>query len=384
MKLHIVALFLSILAVHAQDVSNNITSSSLGFDDTSKAVNDLEQAISESKTCALDFNGNGEVSVAQEDYYDNYYRFCRVFCGDCDIRRRKRGLNAALKTLKVSGECDDVTSALEKAANAVMAEAKSNGSQVVSTDAPYYPSIADFFCDEDEGFCAGYYNYAWCANVYQNDEHERHLEKIENLSMEEIMTEIDFHNSNPNGLFNKKESIISEEACEKAVNYLDLDKHDADESAREPKDRSLGDKRNLLVTGEELVEILGKEDTKSLLNFFHDSLGRKAPVTKITLQRTAHLNEGVYRFGSHVDGVETMIVYLSENGNKKKMNGGGIFHYSGRGLLKTEMVKPGLTIVHGKDVLHETYPWNGVRDIIDIQSNPGKANEPCMLWDLVN
>lgn len=89
-------------------------------------------------------------------------------------------------------------------------------------------------------------------------------------------------------------------------------------------------------------------------------------------------------FTGHVDGLDTMIVFLKSNVDNEDLQGGGIYHYTGEGLEKTEEITQGMTVVHGKDVVHKTFPWTGTRYILDIASDPGRKWASCMLADLVN
>lgn len=128
--------------------------------------------------------------------------------------------------------------------------------------------------------------------------------------------------------------------------------------------------------------MIGKDNAKNLLTFFQESLGYEAPVTGIKIQRTDIQDEPI-EFMSHADGVHTMITFLKDNGEKSDLNGGGLYHYKDGAAIKTYDINPGLTIVHGKDVIHTTYPWTGVRDILDISTNPSIKDAPCKLKDLV-
>merc|ERR1711971_706046 len=135
--------------------------------------------------------------------------------------------------------------------------------------------------------------------------------------------------------------------------------------------------KDYILTGEDFVQVFGKEHSKKLLDFFHDSLGYKAPVTEITIHRTTVGDELSY-FTSHTDynHGDSMLVFLKPSE--------GVIHYTGEGLMVTERATPGMAIVHGKDVLHKSLPFSGSRDVLEISSNP-HANEStkCVLSGIV-
>jgi hypothetical protein len=203
------------------------------------------------------------------------------------------------------------------------------------------------------------------------------LEEIVDISHDAVIKVMEKADFESNGAYAKEAGILPEDACANARHFLD--EKEADIRAKDPK----GKKVSPRITGEELIEIVGKENAKKLLEFFHETLGYEAPVTLIKFQRVDNGDDFSY-FKPHKDGAETLITFLKPNGDDSDLVGGGLSHVSGNESFLTDKVTAGLTIVHGKDVVHASHPWKGVRDILKIASNPRLKDLDCMLSDLVN
>lgn len=344
---------------------SSLENSTDDFQEAFDSVNHLADALN-SPTCQLDFDDETAVSPS-DDRYDLYYRFCKVFCG-CDPDRGHRQLINKGKTVVAQGECNNVVSALKDATT------KTQDGGYFDLFHNDHTSVVEFFCDINDGVCA-----SQCTpsekqiQSLDKDENQRQLEEIALMSTEDILNEIAQHNANPNGIYSKKKDGLSKKACDSAINYLDTTEYE----------RTLG-RYNRKLTGEKLVDIIGKEEAKLLLDFFHESLGREAIVTNIKIQRPNYENHGVMTFTPHVDNVDSMFINLRDNGSDKELSGGGIYHYSENGLLTSEKVTQGHVVVQGGDVLHKTYHWSGKRDGLVIESDPKKKDKTCMLWDLVH
>lgn len=380
------------------------------------SIDNLKDKL-EASTCTLSASESGPNdrklgSHSSNDWlyrlYDKYYGTCQFICGcpgdrlsiinhdlakdpsatkEQDETVQAPGIEndfdeTMKKMLVPNGDCDASLKALD-AIDVDELELSLSSACVSTTDSYLY----NYFCENDEGdgsesICAGFYDYCnrpppcpgFCIANLGN--HTRQLEFTNSLSKKAVHNKMKKKGANPNGIIKKRIDGLSVEGCKKAVEFINS-KVDSDFVAVTHSDRD-----SLKLTGEELINVLGEDEVKKLVNFFHDSLGYKAPITAIRFQR--HTNNKLGFFKGHIDNMNTLITFLKQNYDNEELKGGGMYHFTDDGLLTNEKITTGLTIVHGPDVLHTVYPWIGSRDILDISSDPDGVDAKCMLAHLLN
>lgn len=369
MKLHLALAVLLVGEVLAENVFEP-------SDSCHDITSDLEKLNKNflSSSCDLQFSESTESTAGGGKLYEKYARICRAFCPD-KCKAPFTYAESFTKKLDLIGDCGSI----EKGINDFDVDVLSGC--IESADLPDY--ILNPLCGigggykKKESICSGYYKSCDKHLKSSVDGNNRSLEEIVNVSHDAVIKVMDKADFESNGVYAKEAGILPEDACANARHFLD--EKEANIRAKDP----MGKKVSPRITGEELIEIVGKENAKKLLEFFHDTLGYEAPVTLIKFQRVDNGDDFSY-FKPHKDGAETLITFLKPNGDDSDLVLGGLSHVSGNDSFLTDKVTTGLTIVHGKDVVHASHPWKGVRDILKIASNPRLKDLDCMLSDLVN
>ena len=128
------------------------------------------------------------------------------------------------------------------------------------------------------------------------------------------------------------------------------------------------------LDGPQLIDLIGKESTKNLLDYFHESMGHNVPVTKIVLQLAKNGDEG-QSFTHHKDGTATLLVFLNDN------DGGDLDYLTTEGHIEFP-VKKGRAVAHGPDTIHAAKMWYGDRSLFYFKSSQSMFDN-CLLKDLL-
>ena len=215
----------------------------------------------------------------------------------------------------------------------------------------------------------------------------RMLGEIEYVDdLDRIRSIIEEKQADPNGTYIRRDGLLTKLQCDTVKKFMD-ETHETDMSIDPYEVHRANLPRfahyNILITPSKLVELIGLESTKTLVDFYHEALGYKAPVTKIKLQLSWNMNRQEH-FTYHIDRKSSMIVFLGPNEDEPQMAdengvaiGGGLAYLNETGLNIEPMV-PGSGIVHGPIVLHGAEGWIGKRYIIDILSYPDAEPEDCL------
>ena len=159
----------------------------------------------------------------------------------------------------------------------------------------------------------------------------------------------------PKGAFYQKDSIITKDATERLLKMSEekysLD--DFDPMAPHHQQEWRADS-NLIpeslalyeLSGEELVDAIGKDNSKAILAFIHESFGGAASVSKISLQH-ANMEEKQMHFSPHMDKMDTALVFLGgSDANIVYLNADG----------ESEVITyPGKAVAHGGSTVHSEY-----------------------------
>ena len=135
----------------------------------------------------------------------------------------------------------------------------------------------------------------------------------------------------------------------------------------------------LNMPGQEFVDLVGADNTRALLGYFEEALGKDAPVTSIQLQRFDNPDE-IHHGGFHVDHKNAMVVFLGG----ENLQGGGITYVDQDGRHDIDQVVPGSAVVHGARVLHGALSHTGKRFTAVLYSKEEAKPEDCILKNLVN
>jgi len=130
------------------------------------------------------------------------------------------------------------------------------------------------------------------------------------------------------------------------------------------------------LDGSELISLIGKDNTRGLLDYFHESLGHEVPVTGIVLQVAKNGDVG-QSFTHHRDETATLLVFLND------MDAGGELDYlTNEGHLEIA-AKKGRAVAHGPNTIHGAKMWYGDRSLFYFKSS-GSHFDDCMLKDLLD
>lgn len=205
-------------------------------------------------------------------------------------------------------------------------------------------------------------------------------------SPEGVRNLIQKNGADPKGIFALKDSLMSMDACNAAMAFLEESymrkgyDEEAMEKEAEADGRNLPPSAHYVVdmTGSEFVDLIGKEQIETLLDFYNDSFGHQVPITTIRLQRSNNKDRG-HHFTFHVDHQDNLAVLLGG----KNLVGGGIAYLNEDGLHDTGLVVPGTAIVHKADVLHGAMEWTGIRYVLILYSKSGTTMDDCLLKPLL-
>lgn len=131
------------------------------------------------------------------------------------------------------------------------------------------------------------------------------------------------------------------------------------------------------LDGSELIDMIGKDNTKNLLDFFYETMGAKVPVTNIKLQLGKHMDEGQY-FDYHIDESATLVVFLNDNDHT--FHGGDNRYVTNEGNIVVP-VKKGRAVAHGPNTVHGVSLWQGDRVVLSLEG--GSVLDKCMLEDIL-
>lgn len=99
----------------------------------------------------------------------------------------------------------------------------------------------------------------------------------------------------------------------------------------------------------DLVELIGRDETLKILDFFYDSLGDVSIDCMYLTRHGAH-DEDQYDTPYHVDTYSTMEITLNDN-----YQGGDVIHLTSEGAQKTN-ASPGTATAHTNDIIHGITP----------------------------
>ena len=179
----------------------------------------------------------------------------------------------------------------------------------------------------------------------------RRLEDDDRRLAHEVVESI---GGDPKGAFYEKDSIITKDAIER---LLKMSEHKYSLDDFDPKaphhqqvfraDSNLTPERlaHYELSGKELVDAIGKDNAKAILDFVRESFGDATSVSQISLQH-ANIEEQRY-IAPHMDAVDNTIVFLGgSNANVVYLNADG----------ESEVTTyPGKAVAHDAFTVHSEY-----------------------------
>mmetsp|Transcript_11395 Transcript_11395/g.26833 ORF Transcript_11395/g.26833 Transcript_11395/m.26833 type:complete len:268 (-) Transcript_11395:256-1059(-) len=195
----------------------------------------------------------------------------------------------------------------------------------------------------------------------------RRLEDDDRRPAHEVVESI---GGDPKGAFYEKDSIITKDAIERLLEMSEekysLDDFDPNAPHHQQVFRAYS---NLTperlatyeLSGKELVDAIGKDNAKAILDFVHESFGDATSVSQISLQH-ANMEEQRY-IAPHMDAVDNAIVILGgSNASVVYLNADG----------ESEVTTyPGKAVAHDASTVHKSAAFEGHRHALEIQTMQG-------------
>lgn len=185
----------------------------------------------------------------------------------------------------------------------------------------------------------------------------------------------------------RRDHLLSEDACSRVKAYAEKSflKEDFDESIIDVAVRNNLPRHahyHIDLTGVELMNLIGRDDVQTLVNFFHEATGSdETPVTKIRLQRSDN-KDVLHHITFHVDKEDNLVVLL---GGNEDFTGGaiGYLNHDDGVVHDTGDVIPGTGIFQKSNTLHSVMAWTGVRYTLMLMSDEGAAPDDDILRDIL-
>lgn len=204
----------------------------------------------------------------------------------------------------------------------------------------------------------------------------RRLEDDDRRPAHEVVESI---GGDPKGAFYEKDSIITKDAIERLLEMSEekysLDDFDPNAPHHQQVFRAYSNLTpehlaHYELSGKELVDVIGKDNAKAILDFVRESFGDATSVSQIGLQ---HANMEEQRFiAPHMDAVDNTIVFLGgSNASVVYLNADG----------ESEVTTyPGKAVAHDASTVHKSAAFEGHRHALEIQTMQGGD---CILADFV-
>jgi len=117
-------------------------------------------------------------------------------------------------------------------------------------------------------------------------------------------------------------------------------------------DGGIENQYNHKLYADDLVRMIGRDETLKIIDFFEESLGGLT-IDCMYLARHGDPGEAQYMVPWHIDGYATVEITLN-----KDYSGGHVLHLNGDGVHKTE-ARPGSATAHKDDIVHGITPNKG-------------------------
>jgi len=241
------------------------------------------------------------------------------------------------------------------------------------TDDPVPPS--DLLCEE---LCRETVPFFW---DYCHDHKKRRLGEVEDVPHHRLLEVAEREQGDLAGVISSKDGMLPDSVADSLRAHLEglYDAEDFPPVNSLPKtgrNMARNDVYTVKINGPELISLIGKDNTRGLLDYFHQSLGHEVPVTGIELQVVKNGDVG-QSFNHHKDKTATLLVFLND------MDAGGEVDYlTTEGHLKIP-AKKGRAVAHGPNTIHGAKMWYGDRSLFYLQSS-GSLSDDCMLKDLLD
>ena len=158
-----------------------------------------------------------------------------------------------------------------------------------------------------------------------------------------------------NGAFFEKDNIISKDAVD-ALRQMSEHKYSVDDfdpnAPHHQQEFRTGS--NLTperlafyeLSGENLIDAIGKDNSKAILDFVHESFGADTSVSKISLQH-ANMDQQMF-IAPHMDGKDTALVFLGGSD-------ASVVYLNDKEGNTEAQTYPGKALAHGANTVHSEY-----------------------------
>eukprot|EP00804_Cyclotella_cryptica_P004423 CCRYP_006835-RA/>CCRYP_006835-RA protein AED:0.02 eAED:0.02 QI:694/1/1/1/1/1/2/740/353 len=192
--------------------------------------------------------------------------------------------------------------------------------------------------------------------------------------------------------------LISRKSCDALIEYMDKSLEHVIERRVElpvgsstgaehlhdawtPFEDGISNQFDKKLYAEDLVELIGREETLKIIDFFEQSLGNLT-IDCLYLARHAEPAGDLYLVPWHVDDYATLEITLNDN-----YEGGHVLHLNADGVHKTDN-RPGSATAHMDDIVHGITPnTNGAKYMLIVKhhfNHPEKEGVVRLSRDIVD
>jgi len=185
--------------------------------------------------------------------------------------------------------------------------------------------------------------------------------------------------------FSFKHDVISKESCQKLVKYMD-DSIASETSVptskvskeKEPGKDSwfpftggLNNQYNKKLYADDILKLIGPEETHKVLDFFHESFGEDMTIDCMYLAYHGfNPDDNLYYAPWHIDDYFTMEILLNDD-----FDGGDVVHLTNKGAEKLD-ARVGTATAHGPDIVHGiTSNENGAKYMLILKHHDNRPDK---------
>ena len=227
-------------------------------------------------------------------------------------------------------------------------------------------------CDFGGDTCSDTEGIIFCGSNTCTDFCRRRLEVGEivedNPSPRRSVEIIESMGADPKATFSFKHDLITKESCDALIQHLEASLASDVASGKElprgpaaemhglhsswtPFDGGIDNQYNMKLYADDLVKLIGRDQTYNILDFFYSSIGEDHNIDCMYLARHGNPpDDELYHVPWHMDDYSTMEITLNDN-----YEGGDVLHLTPGGAQRTES-RPGTATAHGTDIVHGITP----------------------------
>ena len=229
---------------------------------------------------------------------------------------------------------------------------------------------------------------SFCRYLWEQDDTLRL-----DLPREEAIQIVATMGGNPNSPWTFQHDLLSKQSC---LNLIEFSEQCLESDLQNERNLYIGQEHWILpdeaswysfdhkntynkkISAKELLEMIGREETLNLIDFFHKNCGYDQKIDCMYIGRHGspdeHQNQ-VYYAPWHLDDYTTVEVVL----NADEVEGGDILHITNKGVQTHESF-PGTALTHGHDSVHGATPQlSGTQYMLIIKHHFNRTDKPTIL-----